>query len=69
MTMELTGGEVVAKMLAVEGVEKIFGIIDGTYFGFYSKLRFFVPAFDNLFCFNPACMVYQSRNRYYSKKD
>ena len=39
MTMELTGGEVVAKMLAMEGVEKVFGIIDGTYFGFYSKLK------------------------------
>ena len=39
MTLELTGGEVVAKMLAVEGVEKLFGIIDGTYFGFYSKLK------------------------------
>ena len=37
--MELTGGEVVAKMLAMEGVEKVFGIIDGTYFGFYSKLK------------------------------
>ncbi|MCB1160597.1 MAG: thiamine pyrophosphate-binding protein, partial [Leptospiraceae bacterium] len=33
------GGEVVAKMLKEEGVEKVFGIIDGTYFGFYSNLR------------------------------
>ena len=39
MAVELTGGEVVAKMLAIEGVENIFGIIDGTYFGFYSKLK------------------------------
>lgn len=39
MTVEMTGGEVVAKMLAVEGVENVFGIIDGTYFGFYSNLR------------------------------
>ena len=35
----MTGGEVVAKMLAKEGVENIFGIIDGTYFGFYSNLK------------------------------
>ena len=39
MAVELTGGEVVAKMLAIEGVENVFGIIDGTYFGFYSKLK------------------------------
>jgi len=39
MVVDLTGGEVVAKMLAIEGVEKVFGIIDGTYFGFYSKLK------------------------------
>ena len=36
---EYTGGEIIAKMLVKEGVEKIFGIIDGTYFGFYSKLK------------------------------
>lgn len=34
-----TGGEVVAKMLAIEGVKNVFGIIDGTYFGFYSNLQ------------------------------
>jgi acetolactate synthase-1/2/3 large subunit len=34
----LTGGQVVAKMLAAEGVEDIFGIIDGTYFGLYRAL-------------------------------
>lgn len=36
---EYTGGEIVAKMLEIEDVEKLFGIIDGTYFGFYSKLE------------------------------
>jgi len=30
------GGEIVARMLAAEGVEVVFGIIDGTYFGMYS---------------------------------
>lgn len=35
----MSGGEVVAKMLAKEGVDNIFGIIDGTYFGFYSNLQ------------------------------
>ena len=33
----MTGGEVIATMLKKEGVEKVFGIIDGTYFGLYSK--------------------------------
>ena len=28
---EMTGGQVIAKMLRAEGVEKFFGIIDGTY--------------------------------------
>ncbi|NBD95828.1 MAG: thiamine pyrophosphate-binding protein [Gammaproteobacteria bacterium] len=32
------GGELIARMLQAEGVEKVFGIIDGTYFGFYSAL-------------------------------
>ena len=36
---ETTGGEVIARMLQNEGVEKVFGIIDGTYFGFYSALH------------------------------
>lgn len=36
---EMTGGEVIAKMLSIENVEKVFGIIDGTYFGFYSTLQ------------------------------
>ena len=36
---EISGGEVIARMLQEEGVEKVFGIIDGTYFGFYSALH------------------------------
>ena len=35
----ITGGEVLARMLQAEGVEVVFGIIDGTYFGFYSALH------------------------------
>ncbi len=35
----ITGGEFLAQTLQAEGVEKVFGIIDGTYFGFYSSLR------------------------------
>ncbi|MCC6247496.1 MAG: thiamine pyrophosphate-binding protein [Rubrivivax sp.] len=34
-----TGGAVLARILQAEGVEKVFGIIDGTYFGFYSALH------------------------------
>jgi len=33
----MTGGEVIARMLKEESVEKVFGIIDGTYFGLYSN--------------------------------
>lgn len=36
---ETSGGEVLARILQAEGVEKVFGIIDGTYFGFYSSLH------------------------------
>jgi acetolactate synthase-1/2/3 large subunit len=36
---ETSGGAVLARMLQAEGVEKVFGIIDGTYFGFYSSLH------------------------------
>jgi acetolactate synthase-1/2/3 large subunit len=36
---ETSGGEVLARMLQAEGVDKVFGIIDGTYFGFYSSLH------------------------------
>ncbi len=35
----ISGGEVIARMLQREGVDKVFGIIDGTYFGFYSALH------------------------------
>ena len=37
--MPITGGERVARMLADEGVEVVFGIIDGTYFGLLAGLR------------------------------
>ncbi len=33
------GGEVVSRLLAAEGVTKCFGIVDGSYFGFYSTLK------------------------------
>lgn len=36
--MRTTGGEVLARILKIEGVDVVFGIIDGTYFGFYSTL-------------------------------
>lgn len=36
---EMSGGEFLARMLHAEGVERVFGIIDGTYFGFYSALH------------------------------
>lgn len=35
---DITGGELVARMLAAEGVDTVFGIIDGSYFGLYSAL-------------------------------
>lgn len=35
----ITSGELIAAMLKAEGVDTVFGIIDGTYFGFYSSLR------------------------------
>ena len=35
---KMTGGEVIARMLRLEGVEKVFGIVDGSYFGLYSSL-------------------------------
>lgn len=34
----VAGGDIIARMLAAEGVETVFGIIDGTYFGLYSAL-------------------------------
>jgi acetolactate synthase-1/2/3 large subunit len=36
--MAITGGERIARMLADEGVEVVFGIIDGTYYGLYGHL-------------------------------
>ncbi len=37
--MPLTGGDLVARMLAAEGVEVVFGIVDGSYFGLTEGLR------------------------------
>jgi len=34
----MTGGERIVRMLKAEGVEVVFGIIDGSYFGLYSRL-------------------------------
>lgn len=36
---QMLGGELIARMLKAEGVEVVFGIIDGSYFGLYSSLR------------------------------
>lgn len=36
---QLVGGETLARMLAVEGVEVIFGIVDGTYMGFFGSFE------------------------------
>ena len=35
----ISGGAVIARMLRAEGVEVVFGIIDGSYFGLYASLR------------------------------
>jgi len=45
----MTGGEVIATMLKKEGVEKVFGIIDGTYFGLYSKTIFVGAVLEGFF--------------------
>ena len=37
--MAMTGGDLVAKMLRAEGVEVVFGIVDGSYFGLCEGLR------------------------------
>lgn len=34
----ISGGGLISKLLKLEAVEVVFGIIDGTYFGFYSSL-------------------------------
>jgi acetolactate synthase-1/2/3 large subunit len=36
---QISGGALLARMLKAEGVEVVFGIIDGSYFGLYSSLR------------------------------
>ena len=36
---KIAGGEVVCRILAAEGVDAAFGIIDGTYFGLYSNFE------------------------------
>ncbi len=38
MARKAPGGEIVARMLAAEGVDTVFGIIDGTYYGLYTSL-------------------------------
>lgn len=35
----LKGGEIVSRLLAAEGVTKVFGIVDGTYFGLFSTFK------------------------------
>ena len=35
----ISGGALIARMLQAEGVEVVFGIIDGSYFGLYASLR------------------------------
>lgn len=34
---QIVGGELLARMLAAEGVEVVFGIVDGTYLGFFAS--------------------------------
>lgn len=38
-TRERIGGELLAEMLAVEGVDTVFGIVDGTYLGLYTAFE------------------------------
>ena len=35
----IKGGEIITRLLKTEDVDQIFGIIDGTYFGFYESFR------------------------------
>ena len=37
--VQTVGGEVLARMLAAEGVKVVFGIVDGTYMGFFGSLE------------------------------
>ncbi|MGD8826390.1 MAG: thiamine pyrophosphate-binding protein [Myxococcales bacterium] len=36
---QMVGGEALARMLAAEGVEVVFGIVDGTYMGFFGSFE------------------------------
>jgi len=36
---QMVGGEALAQMLAAEGVEVVFGIVDGTYMGFFASFE------------------------------
>ena len=36
---QMVGGELLARMLAAEGVEVVFGIVDGTYMGFFGSFE------------------------------
>jgi len=36
---QFVGGEVLARMLAAEGVKVVFGIVDGTYMGFFASFE------------------------------
>ncbi|HSN81913.1 MAG TPA: thiamine pyrophosphate-binding protein [Polyangiales bacterium] len=36
---QIVGGEALARMLAAEGVEVVFGIVDGTYLGFFASFE------------------------------
>ncbi|MCO4761819.1 MAG: thiamine pyrophosphate-binding protein [Myxococcales bacterium] len=38
-TPTINGGEIITRLLAQEGVAQVFGIIDGTYFGFYEAFE------------------------------
>ncbi len=38
MARKLSGGGIIARMLAAEDVDTVFGIIDGTYYGLYASL-------------------------------
>ena len=36
---QIVGGDALAQMLAAEGVEVVFGIVDGTYMGFFGSFE------------------------------
>ena len=39
VSAERIGGELLAEMLAAEGVDTVFGIVDGTYLGLYTAFE------------------------------